>query len=399
MKSRNIREGSVGLLIIAGIALFGGITLWLRGIKFGERTYEIIAEFSDVNGIQVGDSVRYRGLKVGRISGIKPGTNGVDISMEIKSKDLLIPKAATIQASSSGLIGETFVDIQPPAAPLSADAENMSPTSKNCNPEEIFCKGDRVEGISGITLDDLMPIMYELSVRFSEYPELFDNANATAKNASIAALEVAKLTKDVSLLLDKVEQKLDDFTDAANAITKVTNSTAGQIETTAQKYQATAEQLTQLAQNANELVTENRTNLVSTLNNVSSISQSLQVLVTRLDNTLATTDTQEFMANLETLTANAATTAANLKDISEAFSSESSLITLQQTLDSARVTFANAQKITADLEEITGGPDFRNNVRRLIDGLSNLVSAVEKLEQEVDSNISLKSGENKSHQP
>ena len=105
MRSRNIREGSVGLLIVAGIALFGGITLWLRGIKFGKKTYEIIAEFSDVNGIQVGDSVRYRGLKVGRISGIKPGTNGVDIIMEVNSNDLLIPKAATIQASSSGLIG------------------------------------------------------------------------------------------------------------------------------------------------------------------------------------------------------------------------------------------------------------------------------------------------------
>ena len=83
MRSRTNREGSVGLLILAGIAVFGGIVLWLRGIKLGATTYKIIAEFPDVNGIQVGDAVRYRGLKVGKISRINPGTNGVDIIMEM----------------------------------------------------------------------------------------------------------------------------------------------------------------------------------------------------------------------------------------------------------------------------------------------------------------------------
>jgi len=58
-------------------------------------------------------------------------------------------------------------------------------------------------------------------------------------------------------------------------------------------------------------------------------------------------------------------------------------LVLQQTLDSARVTFANAQKITSDLDELTGDPEFRQNVREIVDGLSGLVSSTQQLEQQV----------------
>ncbi|MGL5807492.1 MAG: hypothetical protein ACRC11_19010, partial [Xenococcaceae cyanobacterium] len=56
---------------------------------------------------------------------------------------------------------------------------------------------------------------------------------------------------------------------------------------------------------------------------------------------------------------------------------------LQQTLDSARVTFENAQKITSDLDDLTGDPAFRDNVRNLVNGLGNLVSSTEQLQQEM----------------
>jgi phospholipid/cholesterol/gamma-HCH transport system substrate-binding protein len=44
------------------------------------------------------------------------------------------------------------------------------------------------------------------------------------------------------------------------------------------------------------------------------------------------------------------------------------------------VTFENTQKITSDIDELIGDPQFRENLRRLIDGLSNLLSSGEQLE-------------------
>jgi len=63
------------------------------------------------------------------------------------------------------------------------------------------------------------------------------------------------------------------------------------------------------------------------------------------------------------VSANAAQASANLRDISNALTGPTNLLVLQQTLDSARVTFQNAQKITSDLDELTGDPAFRENIR------------------------------------
>jgi phospholipid/cholesterol/gamma-HCH transport system substrate-binding protein len=382
LRSRTIREGSVGLLALVGIILFGGFAIWLRGFRFRDTSYEIIADFPNVNGIQVGDSVRYRGLNVGQITKIRPATNGVDVIMEIYSSKLLIPKEATIQASRSGLIGQTFIDITPQEQ-LPADAQAMTPLSEECDPQLIICDRDRLQGQPGVTLDDLLPLMFQMTSLYSD-PQFFDNVNAAAQNASVAATEVAQLSRKVIVLTDNVQQELTNFSTAAQVITDAANRTTTQIETT-------AKQIDRLTTNTNELIVQNRDTLTHTLNNISQTSDRLNHLVKQFDTTVAGVDSEQLIQNLETLTANAADASTSFKEISAAFSEPSSLVMLQQTLDSARVTFANTQKITADLEEFTGDPAFRTNLKKLVDGLSNLVSSTEQLEQQIQTAQALRS--------
>ena len=383
MPSRIVREGSVGLIIIAGILSFGAVALWLRGIRLGERNYEITAEFPDVDGVTEGDPVRYRGLKIGRVKEILPGTNEVDIVMEIDSSNILIPREVSIKTNSSGLIGETFVDIQPPENNVTFEDSQMNPLGNNCDPELILCDGETLTGISGITIDDLFPLMYQLTSRLSANPELFDNVSSAAKNAATAADEITQLSQDVGLLVGDIRSELNSFSSTAKNVSASLEDASGQIGTTVAKYQATADKLNQLADNANGLIEQNRDSIITTLNSIGTTSDRLQGLVVKLDDTVAETDTKQLVDNLQTLTANAADASANLKEISESFTDPDSIVTLQQTLDSARVTFANAQKITADLEQVTGDPAFINNFRNLVNGLSNLVSSTEKLEQQI----------------
>jgi len=60
MRSRTIREGSVGLLIIVGLAVFIGLVLWLRNLTFGNRSYKFIVNFGNVAGMKVGAQVLSR---------------------------------------------------------------------------------------------------------------------------------------------------------------------------------------------------------------------------------------------------------------------------------------------------------------------------------------------------
>ena len=388
LRSRTIREGSVGLLALVGIALFGSLVLWLRGINLRDKSYEIIGEFPNVNGIQVGDSVRYRGLKVGKINRIQPGSNGVDVFMEIFSDDLLIPKESSLQASNSGLIGETFIDILPQAQ-LAEQASTMNPLSQDCDSSMIICNSERLQGQPGITIDDLMPLMFRMTSLYSD-PRFFDNINAAVQNTSLAAAEVTELSKEMSRVLDSAQQDLKTFSNAATSITNLADDASGQISTTAKKYQATADNLNQLTANANKLLEQNQDNLVATLESIKNTSDRLYSLSIRLDDTVASTDTKTLIENLETLTANAAEASANLKDLSQTFNNPNNLVVLQQTLDSARATFANTQKITADLDEITGDPEFRDRVKDLVEGLSSLLSSTQELERQIQTTQVLK---------
>jgi len=133
MRSRTIREGSVGLLILVGLAVFVGLVAWLRGLTFGTRSYKFIVNFANVAGMKAGASVRYRGVTVGRISELKATTNGVDVTVEITPSDLLIPRNSLFEANQAGLIGETAIDITP-LKPLPSSAQSLNPIASNCNP-------------------------------------------------------------------------------------------------------------------------------------------------------------------------------------------------------------------------------------------------------------------------
>ena len=146
LRSRQIREGSLGLFIILGVVLFGGIALWLRGINFGKGSYDIIAEFTNVGGVQLGASVSYRGFEIGRVKQIKPFANGVEVILEISPDDMRIPTGVKIQTNRYGLIGEASIDIIPdPQKPLLANAQAMSPISSDCDSNLIICAGDRLQ--------------------------------------------------------------------------------------------------------------------------------------------------------------------------------------------------------------------------------------------------------------
>ena len=381
MRSRTVREGSIGLLVIFGVLIFGGLALWIKGFAFGKESYKIIADFPDVNGIQVGDGVRYRGLQVGRVDDIQPGVNGVDVVLEIDSEDLLIPKDAVLKATSSGLIGDTFIAIVPKSQ-LSPEAANLTPIGSNCDPEEIICDNARLQGQKGLTLDDLLPYTYRFSRAYGE-PEFVAKVDSAVGNAAIAANEIANLTKETSALVNDLQQEVAGISEVTKTVGNVADNVSSEVTTTAQSYQATAEQINRLANNVEKLIDQNENSLGDTLNSISTTSDRLQNLAIKIDKSVDAANTEKLAANLDELTTNAAVASENLKNITESFGSEAGVVSLQQTLDSARVTFDNAQKITSDLESITGDPAFIKNVRDLVNGLSGLVSTTEQLEQQI----------------
>ena len=362
MRARTIREGSVGLLILIGVGLFGALVLWLRGLSPGSRSYRLTVEFKNTPGMLIGTVVRYRGVPVGRILEIDTGANLVDVIVEIAQGDLRIPSGSIVQANQTGLIGEVFLDILPRVELTEADLA-LSPYGQECNGAVIVCEGDRLRGISGASYESLVLSVEELVNLLSE-PELIEDIKTIVNNTTQLTASAAQLTTELTSLTQSVQEEIGPLTASAKNATDSVGKAAQQLQLTASE--------------ANKLLATNRVGLVSILDNINASSDRLRTIMDTL--TPAVTE-GELVQNLETLSANAAAASTDLREIVDELNTSTNIVMLQQTLESARDVFQSAQKIMSDVDELTGDPSLRNSVRDLINGLSGLVSSTQDLEQ------------------
>ncbi len=363
MRTRTIREGSVGLLILFGIGLFVGLVLWLRGFNPASRPYRLIAEFEDTVGVQLGTPVLYRGVSVGRVVKIVAGANKVDLEIEITQKDLLIPNDVMIETVESGLIGEISIEITP-LAKLSANAAQFSPTDKNCNSEVILCDGDRLIGQVGPSYEALLRSAGEVADLLAD-PELIAQLKTVLSSVTQTANDAGTLAQEATALTRSAQAELDPLSNSAQS---ATNSVA-----------LAAQQFSLTATDISSLIGENRGTLVESLGNVQAASLQLRSAADVLGPRL---QSGELVNSLEVLIGNASAASADLRSITSSLNNPTNLVLLQQTLESARDALASAQKVMADVDEITGDPAVRQQLRNLINGLGGLVSSTQSLEQQ-----------------
>jgi len=388
-----MKEGSVGLFALLGLVIIGGIVIWLRGGGFGSPVYQVLVEFADASGLQVGAPVNYRGISVGKVTHLIPGSNGVNVQIEIGSTQLRIPHDVKVEISRYGLLGEAAIEMIPPR-PLSEAALAIDPLSQTCGDrQKILCDGDQLQGNPG---SQLISSMTRLGQAYSD-PEFVASIDTTIRSASIAAHRIAKMSDEITVLAKTANSQVKDLGQTNEAIAGAANNAATLTENLNRVVllnQANATRTLQeasvLMANLNQLVGENRQQVGLTLSSIQQTSEDIQqvsrdlnVTVLTLNEELSNIDSQQVVESLTAVLDNATVTTDNLKQISTDLNNPTLLLSLQKTLDAARVTFENAQKITSDVEQLTGDPTFRTNLKRLVNGLERLVSSAEHLQGQV----------------
>jgi phospholipid/cholesterol/gamma-HCH transport system substrate-binding protein len=108
------REIMVGLIIIVGIAVSVVGTLWLQNASFGRGTRRVEALFLEVGQLMDGNSVKYRGVTIGRVDGIavEPGGESVRVTMTIQEGVALPLNPAALLAPES-MFGDWQAEIVP----------------------------------------------------------------------------------------------------------------------------------------------------------------------------------------------------------------------------------------------------------------------------------------------
>ena len=115
--------GGAVLVAAVGFLVYAGQT---TGYTADPGSYALKASFRSVDGVSIGTDVRLAGVKVGTVTGLSlnPQTYFADATISVRD-DLQLPDDSTILVSSEGLLGGTFVELQPGGSPdtLSPGAE------------------------------------------------------------------------------------------------------------------------------------------------------------------------------------------------------------------------------------------------------------------------------------
>ena len=157
----------LGIFVIISLLIFVSATYFIgkKQNLFGKKV-SISANFNNVNGLRLGNNVRYSGINVGTVKTItmvNDSTISVDMSIEEKMISH-IKKDAIATIGTDGLVGNMII--------------NIIPGRKG---EEIVVSGDVIESFSKIGADDML-----------------NTLSVTNENAAILTADLLKVTQSLT---------------------------------------------------------------------------------------------------------------------------------------------------------------------------------------------------------
>ncbi|WP_413998803.1 MlaD family protein [Flavobacterium sp. W1B] len=185
MEKTTTQKIKLGLFVIIGLIIFI-LTTYLIGDKqkmFG-KTNHLETVFTNVNGLQIGNNVRYSGVNVGTVRAIEM-VNDTSIKVDmIIDKNIFkhIRKDAVATIGSDGLVGSMIINIIP--------GKGLKPTVE---------PGDKIPSFDRIRTDDIL-----------------NTLSKTNKNAATLTENLLKITADINqkkgavgLLISDIEMAKD----------------------------------------------------------------------------------------------------------------------------------------------------------------------------------------------
>lgn len=163
MASNQKNNFKLGLFVSISIALFiGAIYLIGDRSQLFSHTFHLSGIFNNIDGLQVGNNVRFSGINVGVVGEIKQVTDStVSVDMLVNDNTRkFIKKNAKAVIGSDGLMGNKIVSIVPGVQGMAAVANNdVLETIRPINMDDILKKLKTTTDNAASLSDDIVVIM------------------------------------------------------------------------------------------------------------------------------------------------------------------------------------------------------------------------------------------------
>ena len=205
MKREN--EFAVGIVVIAAFVVVVGGALWLSGAHIGRTEAVYTARFRTVGGLNVGDPVVLRGVRVGRVEGIRLASgNWVQADLKIYAGTQPPSKPAVIAASAS-LFGEWAASLVP------LDQLPNDPNIRQAIAEAQAAGGGKWPGAT-------LPDIGQLTAQASRIATDIATVSSRIQTAfdSEAVNELRRSIKDFGRIADRLVQVTNEQADVVGSV-------------------------------------------------------------------------------------------------------------------------------------------------------------------------------------
>lgn len=232
MLTRFVRIQLIVFTIASVVGLGAMVFVYLQApVLLGIGRMTVALKLPNTGGLYEFSNVTYRGIEVGKVTGIEPTSDGVTVTMSLKSSPQ-IPADLTANVRSVSAVGEQYVDLQPrsDAGPYLQDGSVIT-GDRSSIPQAVGPMLDQmsalVDSIPTGTLSGLLDESYvALNGSGYELGSLFDSSARLAADADSAGDRMRNLITDSEPLLDGQAQKADAITTWARSLAGITRQIA-----------------------------------------------------------------------------------------------------------------------------------------------------------------------------
>ena len=261
MNSDRTNKFKVGITVVIALFILLYGLVFLKDLRLGIETNDLVVYFQDVNGLKEGDQVGVNGVPKGKVKTIELEGDSCRVSFTL-SKDVVIKKDYDISVAMIELMSGKQIAIKPGRSPEPADISKPLIGSKS---EDIVTLigtmneiGDQIKDIASklnLTIDKL-DVSIENINELTGDEGLKSNIRSTAMNFNEASNNFNELLKENRVSLRNLTTRLNSIADNFDSTIVETRpelkNTIGDIRDLTAKVDSLTENLNGLIQNAKD---------------------------------------------------------------------------------------------------------------------------------------------------
>lgn len=252
----------VGIFVIVGMILLVGILYYIGKQQniFG-KNIKLYTVFKNVNGLQIGNNVRYSGINVGTVSKIEMTEVGkITIEMNIGSETAsFLKKDAIASVASDGLVGSMVVNIVPGKNQKSGVvASGDTIQSKGQKGTEAMLETLNTTNENAALLSaDLLKITHKILQGKGTIGTLV-NDTTLAENIKQTVIELRNTSKGTNLAISKINNIISkiNYDESAAAVILSDTASANQVKNIFTKLEKSSGDIKEVTANLNEYLKE-----------------------------------------------------------------------------------------------------------------------------------------------